>query len=66
MESTVAMHQPMGHAHQIPVAPRAVLENTKAITTRRIKSVKVAIMNCFIMPAPRRIPSATNFAETTM
>ncbi len=61
----VATHHPIGHAHQIPVAPSAVFEKTNAKTTRRMRSVKVATMNLLIIPAPRRIPSATSFAETT-
>ena len=65
MDSAAATHHPIGHAHQIPVAPSAVLEKQKASNTRRIKSVKVAIINFFIIPAPLKIPSATNFAETT-
>ena len=65
MEKIIAMVQPIGHAHQMPVAPRAVPDNTKARTTRKIKSVNVAIINCFIIPAQRRIPSATSFTETT-
>lgn len=59
------MTQPLGHAHQIPVAPRAVFEKTRARATRRIRSVKVAIMNRTISPEPRRMPSATSFAEIT-
>ena len=65
MESTVATVHPMGQAHQIPVAPRAVADRTNARITRRIRSVKVAVMNCFIMPVPRRMPSATSLADTT-
>ena len=65
MDNVVATHQPTGHAHQIPVAHSAVLENTKASTTRRIRSVKVATIKFFISPAPLKIPSATSFAETT-
>jgi len=41
----VAADQPMGHAHQMPAEPRAVLESTTASTTRRIRSVKVAAIN---------------------
>ena len=60
------MHQPTGQEHQIPVEPRAVLDRTTDRTTRRIRSVKVLIMNLPIMPEPRRTPSATSFTETTM
>ena len=42
MEMTVATDQPMGQAHQMPVEPKAVPDRTKASTTRRIRSVKVA------------------------
>lgn len=38
----MATDQPMGQAHQIPVEPKAVPDRTKASTTRRIRSVKVA------------------------
>ena len=55
----------MGQAHQIPVAPRAVCEKTYAKVTRKIKSVNVAIMKYFIIPAPLSIPSATSLADTT-
>ena len=65
MEMTVATVQPMGHAHQMPVEASAVPDRTKASTTRRIRSVKVAAMNWRIFPVPRRIPSATSLAETT-
>ena len=61
----VAIVQPIGHAHQIPVATSNVLEKQNANTTRRIRSVKVAIIKYFISPAPLKIPSATSFAETT-
>ena len=55
-----------------PVPSRAVVEkklssadSTTASTTRRIRSVNVETMNFPITPAPRRMPSATSFAETT-
>ena len=60
----IATVQPMGHAHQIPMEPKT-LASPMASATRRIRSVKVAIMKFFIRPAPRRMPSATSFAETT-
>ena len=63
MDSTAAVHQPTGQAHQMPVAPIAVLASVIARITRRIRSAKVAIINLFIMPAPRRMPSATSLAE---
>ena len=64
MDKSVPASHPIGHEHQMPVAPRAVLEKQKARSTRNIRSVKVAVMKFFIMPAPRKIPSATNLAET--
>ena len=64
-ESTVATDQPMGQAHQIPVAPSTVRESTEASTTRKRRSVKVAIMKRSMEPMPRRMPSATSLAETT-
>ena len=65
MDSAAAADHPIGHAHQIPMEPKEVFDRTIARTTRRIRSVKVAIMNSFIIPAPRRMPSAANFAEIT-
>ena len=65
MDSTVATVHPIGHAHQIPVAPRIVLDRTYARTTRKTRSVKVAIIKFFIVPAPLNIPSATNYADIT-
>ena len=62
---TVATVHPIGQAHQIPVLKRAVFDKTIARTTLNIRSVNVAIMNCLIRPAPRRIPSATSLADTT-
>lgn len=64
MDKSVPASHPIGHAHQIPAAPRAVLEKQNARRTRKIRSVKVAAMKFFIMPAPRNMPSATNLAET--
>lgn len=63
-DSAVAIVQPMGHASQIPVVPSAVFDNTAASATRRVKSLKVVTINFFIMPAPRKTPSATSFAAT--
>lgn len=37
--------QPIGHAHQMPIAELVKSERTKVKTTRRIKSVNVAAMN---------------------
>ena len=58
------MTQPIGHAHQMPMAPNRS-EKKKASTTRRIRSVKVAAINAFMAPAPRSTPSVTSFADTT-
>ena len=52
-----------GYAHYVP---RAVRERISASTTRSTRSTKVATMNFFIRPAPRRIPSAISFMEMTM
>ena len=59
------MHQPTGHAIQMPVEPSAVALSTAAMPTRKIRSVKVAIMNRTIRPQPRRMPSATSLTDTT-
>ena len=64
MESIVAMLQPIGQEHQMPVAEFVIPDRTKDKTTRRIRSVKVAAINCFIALVPRRMPSATSLAET--
>ena len=64
MESTVAIHHPMDHEHQMPVAEAVRSERTKAKTTRRIRSVKVAVMNWRMALTPRRMPSAINLADT--
>ena len=60
----MAILQPMGQAHQIPVEPREP-ERRIASTTRRIRSVNVEIIKYFIMAEPRRIPSVTSLADTT-
>ena len=60
----MATVQPMGQALQIPTVPKGP-ERRKAKATRRTRSVKVAAINCFISPAPRRMPSDTNLAEMT-
>ena len=65
MERIAATVHPIGHADQIPTEPKAVLESTIANPALKIKSVNVAIINLFIMFEPRKIPSATNFAEIT-
>lgn len=65
MESTVAIVQPMGHAHHMPMAEFTRDESTKAKTTRRIRSVKVAVIKERMAPSPRRMPSAINLAEIT-
>lgn len=65
IDRAVAINHPIGHAHHIPVAPRLVFASKIASTTRRMRSVKVAIMNGFIAPEPRSTPSAANFAATT-
>lgn len=64
MDKTVAIDQPTGQAHQIPAAEFAQPENRNAKTTRRIRSVNVAAINCFIALMPRRTPSAASFADT--
>ena len=61
----VAVIHPTGQAIQMPVVPSAVFDKMTANMTRRIRSVKVVIINFPIIPAPRRIPSATSFAEIT-
>ena len=55
----------MGQESQIPVLPSGVRERRTESKTRRKRSVKVAPINLPIILAPRRIPSATSFAETT-
>ena len=65
MEIIVAIPQPMGQEIQMPVAASAVRESTSASTTRSVRSVKVAITNCYISPAPRITPSATTLDATT-
>lgn len=60
----MAVVQPMGQAHHIPAADWVSPESKKARSTRSIRSVKVAAINCPIAPAPLRMPSATNFADT--
>ena len=65
MDSTAAVHQPTGQAHQMPVEPSAVPYSSKSSTTSRIRSAKVATMNWFIIPAPRSTPSDTSLAEMT-
>ena len=45
--------------------PSAVALRRMAMDTRRIRSLKVAIINRTISPQPRRIPSATSFIDTT-
>ena len=57
--------QPIGHAHQMPIAELTKSERTKAKTTRRIKSVNVAAMNWRMAITPLSIPSATNVTDTT-
>ena len=61
----VAIVQAIGQAHQMPTDFRAVAEKPNASTTRRIRSVKVAVINWFILPLPLRIPSATSLVDTT-
>lgn len=63
MESTVAVVQPMGHANHMPSAEFVQPDKRKARVTRKIRSVKVATMNCRIALAPRRMPSATNLVD---
>ena len=65
IERTAATVHPIGHANQIPTVPKAVSESTMASPTLKIKSVNVVIINLFIIFEPRKIPSATNFAEIT-
>ena len=55
-----------GYAHiAFSVAPSAVFDSATASATRRMRSVNVEIINFPITPPPRRMPSATSFAETT-
>ena len=61
----MAILQPMGQESQIPVAAFNMSDRTKERITRRIRSVKVAAINCFMALVPRRIPSAVSLAETT-
>ena len=61
---TVAMVQPIGHASQMPVDANGI-DKTLARTTRKARSVKVAVINFVIIPAPRRTPSDTSFSDTT-
>ena len=63
MERIAATVHPIGHADQIPKDPKTVLESMIANPTLKIKSVNVAIINLFIILEPRKMPSATNFAE---
>ena len=65
MERHIAIVQPMGHAHQIPIASPVHAESTNARTTRRTRSVKVAAINRLMALTPRIMPSATSFADTT-
>ena len=65
MDKTVAIHQPTGHAHQIPIEEFVQAENRNARTTRSIRSVNVAAINWRIALIPRRTPSAASFAEIT-
>ena len=64
-ERAAAMDQPTGHANQMPVAEPVRSEKAKARTTRRIRSVKVAIIKRVMALVPRRTPSATSLAEMT-
>lgn len=61
----MAIVQPMGHAYHMPVADLVRSERTKARITRRIRSVKVAVMNWRMALIPLRTPSATNLRDTT-
>ena len=63
MDKTEAAVQPIGQALHMPVCPNAVLERKTARAVRNARSVNVAAINFAIMPAPRKIPSATNLAE---
>ena len=65
MERHIAIDQLMGQAHQIPVADPIHPDSTKDRITRRPRSKKVAAMNWPMAPTPRRMPSATSFADTT-
>ena len=62
---TVAMLHPIGHELHIPIGELNAPDKMKASTTRRMRSVNVAIMNCFIALEPRSIPSAVSFVDTT-
>ncbi len=61
----MATVQPMGHAHQMPMGEPVQPERRKARATRRIRSVKVAAINCPMALTPRRMPSAASLADTT-
>ena len=60
----MAIVQLIGHAHHMPIALCVCPERTKAKTTRRTKSVNVAVMNWRMALIPRSMPSATNLADT--
>ena len=65
MDIAAAIVQPIGHASQMPAEPRMVMDKAFASATRRIRSVKVEIINCLIRAEPRRTPSAASFDATT-
>ena len=61
----MAMVQPIGQAAHMPRAESVQSERKQASTTRRIRSVKVAVINCLMALMPRKMPSATNLEDTT-
>lgn len=58
----MAVSQSAGHVRWLP---RVSVAGENARTTRRIKFVKVAIINRFLILTPRRILSASRFTEMT-
>ena len=59
------MVQPTGQEHQMPMEEPVHRERAKERTTRRIRSVKVAVINLSMALIPLRMPSATSLADTT-
>ena len=53
----VAISQPIGHDHQMPVMPMGFLSIAEN-TTRRSRSINVAIVNESMRFVPRSVPSA--------
>ena len=61
----VPITHPAGQDIQIPAAPKGT-DSTNARTTLKTRSVKVAIINAFILPEPLRTPSAMSLKEIIM